>query len=266
MMKKYATGTYEWAKSTVNCISGCGNDCQYCYAKVSALRFKIKDKETWKNEVVNQKNVDKNYGKRKGTIMFPSTHDIRPTTLEPCLTVLKKMLRVGNDVLVVSKPHLECVKEMCDQLGDYKENILFRFTIGANDSGILKLWEPGAPDYNERLSALKYAYDNGFQTSVSCEPILISMNATKKMVADLEDFVTDAIWIGVMNKWETRLKQNGAEKVAVAHATDLMTIHWTPENIKKFYEEMKDHPKLKWKETIKQIVGLDRTTEKGKDE
>jgi len=264
-MTKYATGTYEWAKSTVNCISGCGNDCQYCYAKVSAIRFKTKTKETWKEEVVNQKNVDKNYGKRQGTIMFPSTHDIRPDTLEPCLTVLHKMLKAGNNVLVVSKPHLECIKRMCNELKGYQEQILFRFTIGANDNTILKLWEPNAPSYEERLSALKYAYDGGFQTSVSCEPILVSMDATKKMIADLEDSVTDAIWIGVMNKWEHRLKQNGAEKVAVAHATDLMTTHWTSDNIKKFYEEMKDHPKLKWKETIKEIVGLERTTKKGKD-
>lgn len=264
-MDKYATGTYEWAKSTVNCISGCGNNCQYCYAKTSALRFKTKTKETWPIEEVNQKNVDKNYGKRNGTIMFPSVHDIRPTVLEPCMTILHKMLKSGNNVLIVSKPHYDCIRRMVDEFQDYKDQVLFRFTIGANDNTILKLWEPGAPCYKERVESLKYAFNNGFQTSISCEPILVSMDATKRMIADLENFVTDSIWIGIMNKWEHRLKQNGAEKIAVAHATDLMTIHWTPENIKKFYEEMKDHPKIKWKDSIKQIVGLDRSTEKGKD-
>jgi len=265
-MTKYATGTYEWAKSTVNCISGCGNNCQYCYAKVSAIRFKKKTKENWEIEEINQKNVDKNYGKRNGTVMFPSIHDIRPNTLEPCMTVLHKILKVGNNVLIVSKPHYECINRMVNEFEDYKDQILFRFTIGANDDTILKLWELGAPDYKERVSALKYAYDNEYKTSVSCEPILVSMNATKKLIADLENYVTDSIWIGVMNKWKTRLKQNGVEKTAVAHATDLMTVHWTSENIKKFYAEMKDHPKLKWKDSIKQIVGIDRIIEKGKDE
>ena len=28
---------------------------------------------------------------------------------------------------------------------------------------------------------------------------------------------------------------------------------------------MKDHPKIKWKDLIKQIVGLERNTEKGAD-
>jgi len=36
-------------------------------------------------------------------VMFPSSHDITPTNLAGCLTVLKKLLEVGNEVLIVNR-------------------------------------------------------------------------------------------------------------------------------------------------------------------
>jgi len=34
----------------------------------------------------------------------------------------------------------------------------------------LKYWKPNAPDYKERLKALKYAHKKGYRTFVSLEP------------------------------------------------------------------------------------------------
>lgn len=42
------TGTREWADHNVNCVSGCINDCRYCYAKVMAKRFGRATESTWK--------------------------------------------------------------------------------------------------------------------------------------------------------------------------------------------------------------------------
>lgn len=75
--------------------------------------------------------------------MFPTTHDIHPTNLPECITVLTRMLVEGNKVLVVTKPWLDCVKGLCRDLRTYKVQVAFRFTIGSDDDAILQYWEPG---------------------------------------------------------------------------------------------------------------------------
>ena len=84
----------------------------------------------WDKMELNEKQFNANWGKRKGRIMFPTTHDITPETLEECVTFIHKLLAPGNKILIVSKPHLECIKRICNEFSQYKEDILFRFTIG----------------------------------------------------------------------------------------------------------------------------------------
>ncbi len=85
---------------------------------------------------------------------------------------LEHMLRPGNQVTIVTKPLLNYIKTICAEFSDHKDKILFRFTIGSSDSNTLKFWEPNAPDFAERLETLKLAYGQGYETSVSCEPML----------------------------------------------------------------------------------------------
>src|SRR5690554_4896824 len=73
-----AFGTKEWASSNVNFIKGCVHDCKYCFAKSNGVRFKRCKAESWKIEKVQEHKLNKNYRKRKGTVMFPSSHDISP--------------------------------------------------------------------------------------------------------------------------------------------------------------------------------------------
>jgi DNA repair photolyase len=170
---KVISGTLEWAVKNVNCIKGCSHQCKYCYARERALRFRqIGSKDEWKSPQVREKEVKKSRKKESGTVMFPTTHDIFPEMLDPCVTVIRKLLEAGNDVLIVSKPHLECIKRLCQEFTEYKSKILFRFTIGASDDNILKYWEPGAPIFSERIQSLQWAFSSGFKTSVSCEPML----------------------------------------------------------------------------------------------
>jgi len=82
-MKK-VSGTREWARSNVNVSNGCSHDCRYCYARNMAVRFKRKTAETWHLEEIDKDKVSKGYGKRRGTIMFPTTHDITPGIFESC--------------------------------------------------------------------------------------------------------------------------------------------------------------------------------------
>lgn len=209
MKKKNNNGTWEWAAKTVNCCTGCSHDCVYCYAKSMAIRFKQLTSAQWPLERVRMHDVNKKHKKYPGRVMFPSSHDITPTNLNACMTVLGKLLEAGNEVLIVSKPHLDCIRAICDEFesfrnildvfeGYHRYRMVFRFTIGACDDRILSLWEPNAPKYAERKAALKYAYKADFQTSVSVEPMLDSANIDA-LVSDLLPYVTDAIWIGKMN-------------------------------------------------------------------
>jgi len=130
------------------------------------------------------------------------------------------------------------------------------------DDQVLSLWEPGAPTFAERVQSLKLAFDRGYATSVSCEPMLDDDIAT--VVAAVEPYVTDFIWLGKMNKVASRLKLNGVDMKVLAAAIAL-EITQRDQAIKALYERFKDHPKIKWKESIKEVVGLASQTEAGQD-
>ena len=155
--KKITLGTKEWASSNINLISGCSHDCRYCYARKMAIRFKRKTEESWKIMELNKKKIFQNFKKRKGRIMFPTSHDITPEFKEECFLVLKKLLDAGNSVLITSKPHFDIIKELCVSFEKYKDLIQFRFTITSLNNNILEFWEPGAPSFEERLESLKFA-------------------------------------------------------------------------------------------------------------
>lgn len=242
-------GTKEWAESNVNCITGCSRNCKYCYAKGMAIRFKQKTPSNWSIMSIRKNSISKNYRKRKGKIMFPTSHDIVPE--EPfksaCMTVLEKLLKAKNEVLITTKPSFKVVREICEKFEGYKDQIIFRFTIGAIDNEILKFWEPNAPSYEERFKSLKFAFKMGYTTSVSIEPFL-EQNPIP-LVQKLEFYVNDTIWIGLMNHiprknipkkdedWFNKIRKNN-----------------TFGNIMKFYPILDLNPKIRWKESIKKLV------------
>jgi DNA repair photolyase len=176
--------------------------------------------------------------------------------------VLEKLLKAGNKVLVVSKPHIQCITYICDQLGDYRDSILFRFTIGAMDNRVLSFWEPGAPSYEERKESLRYAFENGFQTSVSVEPMLDNEHIFD-LVDDLSPYVTDAIWIGKMNQPRRRIEIT--DEVVEAEVVKIESGQ-TDERIIEIYESLKSSPLIKWKESIKKVVKIDLPDGPGLDE
>ena len=260
---KKAFGTREWAATNVNIQSGCENGCLYCYAQCMSARFSRGGGVPWTAPRIREKPLSKSYRKRDGTIMFPTTHDITDANRSQCLVVLNKMLAAGNEVLVVSKPRLNCIKELCRELAAYKNQILFRFTIGSADDAVLSFWEPHAPSYQERISSLKWARQQGFKTSVSCEPMLDGN--IKKVIHDAKPYVTDAIWLGRVNNIRRILAQNAPDnKSVLSKADDLMALQTDPW-VMALYDTYKADPIIKFKDSIKQVVGLNRPTEKGLD-
>ncbi len=259
------SGTKEWATDSVNCCLGCSHNCRYCYARANAMRFgKISSPGEWSDEQVNDKALEKKFGKKAAgrRFMFPTTHDITPTNVDACLKLLKNVLSPGNEVLIVSKPHLECISRLTDELVQFKGQCMFRFTIGASDDDILSFWEPGAPGFKERLDSLRLARDRGWQTSVSAEPMLDADNAYDLFHA-LEPWVTDSIWIGKMNRITLRVIDN--DDPLVSRHVAKIEAGQTDERVRQIYEMLRNEPKVRWKESYKKVTGIELSQEAGLD-
>jgi len=259
MSKPLATGTREWAAHSHNCMAGCSHGCLYCYA-----RSKDKRKVPWDTETELPPKV---IGKKEGTIMFPTQHDITRTNVELCAPVIVSMLEAGNNVLLVSKPRLEVVSYLEGKLSKFKSQILWRFTIGSMNDKTLAFWEPGAPTFNDRYLSLTFLSWRGYKTSVSMEPMLdLREDDIVATVEKLQEDVTDAIWLGKMNHAEDRLKANGVwDKPMVPEMMNDLLASQEDDRIWALFERLKKNPKVKWKNSIKQIVGLELAEETGLD-
>lgn len=256
-------GVGEWATSSVNLQNGCEHNCRYCYAHCMAERFGRATPKTWPEPVINKAAINKGFSQRSGRIMFPTTHDVTERNLDHCTATLGKMLRAGNEVLVVSKPHLPCIKTICRECGDYKRQMMFRFTIGSANNEILKYWEPGAPSYQERLRSLKFAHEHSFPTSVSCEPMLD--DNIHAVIKAARPYVTDAIWLGRANRLKGILALNCPKDVEAMRRADELIGLLSDEFIRGLYRRYKNHPLIKWKDSIKEVIGLKRPTKRGLD-
>lgn len=260
---KEAFGTKEWAAVNINFQQGCQHNCRYCYAKSIAVRFYRATPESWCQPSLRAEAITKSYRKRKGNIMLPTTHDITPSNLKETLIVLRKLLQVGNEVLIVSKPHLDCIKSLCAELQEFNKQILFRFSIGSANNETLRYWEPGAPALEERLASLKWAFEQGYATSVSAEPMLdLRIN---EVIKATKPFVTDAIWLGRVNQLRLHIGRNcPGDAEAMRKAGQLLASQ--PDGyLRLLYAMFKNDPQIKFKDSIKKVVGLERPTEAGLD-
>jgi len=256
------SGTREWAVATVNCCTGCPHNCRYCYARYdAAVREKSLSVEDWPDIIIQHRQLETEYPLYPGPVMFPSRHDIVPANLTACLVILEKLFVAGNRVLIVSKPHLECIQAICSTFQSYQEKLLFRFTITADDDRILSFWEPGAPGYRERKQCLRHAHQQGFQTSVSVEPML-DINNVARMISDLQPYVTHSIWLGKMNKIDRRVIDSSGEM-----QKEKERVKWeqSDQKINELYRQLREHPLIRWKESIKEVVGIQLARQPGLD-
>jgi len=258
-------GTKEWAETNCNIVLGCEHGCRYCYARSMAYQFgRIKSYDEWGDtyNCLNEEEVQKARKDYGGTVMFPTTHDITPQFLEPCVQVLYKLLDAGNRVLIVTKPHFVCTERLCREFSDFKSKILYRFTIGAMDDEVLAYWDVNSPLFGERFKCLRHAHQKGFATSVSVEPMLDPPNAVK-LFHRLKPHVTDSIWLGKMNQMRKRVQpRTDAER----KACDRLEGQQSDDRIQKIFGQLKDEPLVRWKDSIKRVMGLKLAEEAGMDQ
>ena len=280
--KKKLSKNKDWAYDFISCCTGCSNDCLYCYAKGDAVNKKRLTLSDWKNEKVRYHDLNRDYKCFDDPVMFPSSHDITDHNFDSCRTVLEKLLGIGNRVLIFSKPRIKLIFKICNDFKRYRNNMIFRFTIGSTDKNIISFWEPNAPSYEERKSALQCAYNYGYRTSVSIEPMLDADNI-EDLVDDLTPFVNHSIWIGTMNTlWyldtdEADVKTDaGRKRVSknrlyfgralaqkIRQERKRIEVGQSPENLKRVYEKLKykkipgqNKPLVQWKSSIKTAIGL----------
>lgn len=261
--KSLPTGTQEWAASNVNIQDGCEHDCRYCYAKTMAIRFKRMTAENWANPQLREHDLKRSFTRRSGRIMFPTAHDITERNINECLLVLKRMLTAGNDVLIVSKPCPASMNKLCTELVPFRDQIVLRISVGSASAAVLKYWEPGAPTFNQRLNSLKAAYLRDFKTSVSCEPMLDAN--IDRVIEAVYPYVTDSIWLGKINRLRSILPQTCPNDADAIHKGNTLMALQNDDAIRALHARYKDDSKIKWKDSIKQVVGLQRPTTSGMD-
>jgi len=246
-------GTKEWSDASYNICVGCEHGCLYCYAKAMACRFNktMRQPGAWDAQRLNsnQNRLGAEVGK-KGVVMFPTSHDITPNFVPQAVVTIRNLL-THNKVLVVTKPHLSVVTALCSEFAGHNADMQFRFTIGALSGDICAFWEPGAPTPHERIQALKYAFNAGFQTSVSIEPMLDSVENTLRLVATITPFVTDTIWLGKLNRCP---QKTNAHVPGFQAALARVAVQQTDAEILRLVALLNSQPKIRWKDSIKDVI------------
>ena len=247
------SGTKEWAGVNCNFQRGCRSNCAYCYAKSMAIRFKTATSKSWTEPVIS---MPKSYPHNK-TVMFPSSHDIDEYNVEYAIECLKRLFENDNKILIVTKAQLKAVDEIMRFLdtmpGAYRERVAFRITIGSTDNETLRIFEPHAPDYNERRNALQKLYYSGYSTSVSAEPLLGDDITFYQLYSDLNDYITDKIWVGKMKMPRQRIMMN-TDRIFSPVQLWWIINEQTDGKMLALYDEYKDDPKVAFKDSIMAVV------------
>ena len=104
--------------------------------------------------------------------------------------------------------------------------------------------------YEERKDCLKYAFEQGFRTSVSMEPMLDRPHV-EQLIDNLRPFVNVDIWLGTMNHLEI-IKKWADEKLM----TEIAKIEagQSPESLTALFNTFKDDSLVKWKTDALEVI------------
>jgi hypothetical protein len=253
-MKK-KTGAYEWGGTMLTVVDGCEHNCRYGYCREMAVRYGRCTIDEWSKMKIRKKEIDKKRPLYKNQpVFFQSASDITPSVLSECLVVLRRLLDSGNQVLIVTKPHWQCITIICEAYQDFKSQIMFRFTIGSQNDDVLKFWEPGASNFAERLSCLEYAFHKGFRTSVSCEPyldpyVIYTYTACKP-------FITDSFWVGMLRKFDQRVDLTGVTQEQIDRFVKPLKAAQRLDVVKSIHRLLDGQPYIQWKDSIREALKL----------
>ncbi len=87
-----------------------------------------------------------------------------------------------------------------------------------------------------------------------------------RVVEAVHPFVTDSIWLGKSNRLRSILPQNCPNDAEAMRKGEQLMATQDDAAIQTLYARYQNDPKIKWKDSIKAVVGLDRPTSAGLDE
>ncbi len=255
-MAKKKTGTKEWAETNVNIQLGCEHGCRYCYARYNAVkRHKWCTAEQWLDPVIVPPKVTRSFLKRSGVVMYPSTHDVTMLNRSESICVLGNLLDAGNRVLLVSKPNMDCIDDICRTFQEYRKQLSFRFTIGSMDPRVLSFWEPAAPCFGERLQCLICAYSQRYHTSVSCEPFLdCDVNQITGLYAMCKPYITDSFWIGKLRHFDKRVDMSDVTPEQDERFVKPLKAAQADEFVLELCQKLRNEQLVRWKDSIREII------------
>ena len=250
----YRDNNKQWAPLGTNIIqhkTNCPQLCRYCYNiawKHRSEKLEIPDIEDTREMFCTDENrVEKVWTTRKkaNLYIFGSTHDIFPEMIDDYISVARKVIESGSELLIVTKPNLVCMKKLCKELKDLKDKIMIVCTITSNNKDLLEYWEPHAPSYKERVECLKYAFSQGYRTSVSMEPYL---SDPREVIKDVSRYVTHYVWLGKMNHCkELEFDEEQYEKLDGLY---------DEEYVMRLIKDLRDNKKVFFKYSMMRTIGL----------
>jgi hypothetical protein len=248
---KRKTGWNEWSGKRMSLFTGCRHDCRYCFARKDALRFhRIPSRDLWAVPVERKFCRAEWQRKYAGVVACFGTHDITPENVSTCASAIEMLCGAGNRLLIVTKPHPECIAHLCGRLAPWKDQVEFRFTVGADDDELLQYWEPGAPRFAERMEAALWARANHFKLSFSVEPMLDAPYIFR-LIGRLKSFQPAAIWIGTMNHIR--------ERVVIETPEDMFRVGQIETGQREQFilhlvAALKNDPVIRWKAEIQEVI------------
>jgi len=190
---------------SLNCYTGCGHGCVYCYARFMQ-RFHPRP-EPWGGFVdvkVNAVEVLKRQVRRAppGSVFVSSACDgWQPVEVEFRLTrrCCELLLERGFSLYVLTKSAL--VLRDLDVL--QKGEVTLGVTLTTADEALRRLWEPRAGSVEDRLRLLREARSAGLRTCVMFGPLLPFLSDGEAALAELfrlaADLEVDAIYTDALN-------------------------------------------------------------------
>jgi hypothetical protein len=254
---KPGDGVFEYAPYSYNIGQKCRCNCRYCYARDIAIKFCDPSNpvtaDNWHEEEVKPYKVNI-HQTVNNVVMIPTMGNISDSNVELMIQTIKNIADANNLVLVVIKPFMSVVRRMCAELADYKDTVQFRFTITSLNPTLSQLWEPGAALPAERIECLQYAFDHGYYTSVSMEPMIDERIETLRLISTIEPYVIGDIWLGKMVDIDKRV---AITDDMIRDAVAIIKEQQSDLEIQKLVFSLIGKKNIRYKKSIRDVVRTD---------
>ena len=181
---------------SINPYVGCQHSCKYCYA--TFMKRFSEHEESWGKFVdvkVNARQVlvDDLMKKDKGSVLISSVTDpYQPIEEEYELTrkILERLANTKFSVNILTKSDL--VTRDIDILKEFQsDRISVGFTINYLSERDRDIWEPGAPEISERVSALKEVSETGIDTYVHVGPYFPNITNLDAILEEVGEYINE---------------------------------------------------------------------------